>query len=78
MVPTQARRSGLALFGHELRRRPLRTAARLVVEYSMFFAAVALALALFVTRKPLALLDRALGLRLRERFVDFIAKMSPG
>jgi hypothetical protein len=78
MLPPEARRSGLALFGRELRRRPIRTTVRLLVEYLMFCAAVLLALGLFVTRKPMALLDRTLGLRLRERFVDFIAKMSPG
>jgi hypothetical protein len=37
-----------------------------------------MALSLYATRKPMAAVDRALGLRLRERFVDFIARVSPG
>jgi hypothetical protein len=44
----------------------------------MFASAVFLALALFLTRVPMALLDRALGWRLRERFIDLIARVSPG
>lgn len=58
--------------------RPLRTAAWLLIEYAMFFAAVLLALALYATRRPMALIDTRFGLRLRERFVDFIARLSPG
>jgi hypothetical protein len=78
MVQTEARRSGLVLFGRELRRRPIQTGAYLLVEYAMFFAAVVLALLLFATRTPMSLLDRTLGLRLRERFIELIAKASPG
>lgn len=69
---------GITLFGQALRARPARTLAVLFVEYGMFFAAVGLALALVVTRVPLRLLDGALGLRLRERFVNLIARLSPG
>jgi hypothetical protein len=63
-------------FSNELRRAPLR--AGLVVEYSMFASAVFLAASLRATRTPMAVVDRYLGLRLRERFVDLIAKISPG
>jgi hypothetical protein len=44
----------------------------------MFAAAVFLALGLFLTRAPLRVLDRTLGWRLRERFVDLLARVSPG
>lgn len=59
-------------------RTPLRAALGLFVEYAMFASAVFLALVLFATRVPLRLLDRAFGLRIRERFVDFLARVSPG
>jgi len=75
---TSASRSAFALFGVALRRSPLLTGLGLVVEYAMFASAVFLALGLFVTRVPLRLLDRALGLRLRERFIELIARLSPG
>ena len=58
--------------------RPFGALAGLVVEYLMFASAVFLALLLFATRVPLRILDNALGLRLRERFVDFLARVSPG
>lgn len=57
---------------------PARAALGFVLEYLMFASAVFLALMLLVTRVPLRVLDGALGLRLRERFVDFIARLSPG
>ncbi len=60
------------------RRTPFQAGLGLFVEYAMFASAVFLALALFATRVPLRLLDRAFGLRLRERFVDFLARVSPG
>lgn len=59
-------------------KNPARPAFGLVLEYLMFASAVFLALMLFATRVPLRMLDTALGLRLRERFVDFIARLSPG
>ncbi|HVU03045.1 MAG TPA: hypothetical protein VHE30_14895 [Polyangiaceae bacterium] len=70
--------SAFSLYGESLRDRPVGASLGLVVEWLMFFSAVVLALGLFATRVPLRLLDGALGLRLRERFVDFIAKVSPG
>ena len=73
-----ASRSAFALFGVALRRSPLIAGLGLVVEYAMFAAAVFLALTLLVTRVPLRLLDHALGLRLRERFIELIARLSPG
>src|ERR1051325_220426 len=76
--PSVRTRSGVGLFRAALRERPLGTAAGLVVEYLMFASAVFLAVSLYVTRHPMAFLDRVLGLRLRERFVEFIARMSPG
>jgi hypothetical protein len=71
-------RSAPALFGAELRRSPLRTVLFLFVEYAMFASAVFLALGLFLTRVPLRITDRVFGLRLRQRFVDGIARLSPG
>lgn len=44
----------------------------------MFAAAVFLALGLFLTRVPLGMVDRAFGFRLRERFIDLLARVSPG
>jgi hypothetical protein len=71
-------RSGLRLFGTALAGKPLRTSFGLAAEYLTFGSAVFMALSLYATRKPMAAVDRALGLRLRERFVDFIARVSPG
>lgn len=59
-------------------KNPARVGFGLVLEYLMFASAVFLALMLFATRVPLRILDGAFGLRLRERFVDFIARLSPG
>lgn len=70
--------SGFALFLAAARKNPVRSALGLIVEYAMFASAIFLALSLLVTRVPLRVLDGAFGLRLRERFVDFIAKVSPG
>jgi hypothetical protein len=72
------RQSAVGAFGAALRERPIRTGAGLGVEYGMFASGVGLALALFLTRVPLRIVDRAFGLRLRERFVDLLAKISPG
>jgi len=58
--------------------RALSTVVGLGLEYLMFASAIFLALLLFATRVPLRILDRALGLRLRERVVDFLAWVSPG
>jgi hypothetical protein len=66
------------LFGASRRARPIAAPAGLILEYGMFASAVVLAGSLFVTRVPLAAVDRALGLRVRERFVDLIARVSPG
>jgi hypothetical protein len=70
--------SALAYFGRAFRRRPLRVTLGLGVEYATFAAAVFLAILLLVTRYPLAFTDRVLGTRMRDRFVDAIAKLSPG
>jgi hypothetical protein len=73
-----ATQRGVVVFREALRERPVRTAAGLALEYAMFASAVGLALALFATRVPLRFADRALGLRLRERFIDLLARVSPG
>jgi hypothetical protein len=73
-----AQRGGVAFFRDALRERPLRAVAGLVVEWAMFASAVGLALALFATRIPLRFIDRVFGLRLRERFIDLLARVSPG
>ena len=70
--------SGPALFGEALREHPVRTSLGLAVEYLTFGSAVFMALSLYATRKPMEAVDRALGLGLRQRFVDFIARVSPG
>jgi hypothetical protein len=69
---------GIALFWAALRKSPLRKGVGLLIEYAMFAAGVFLALALLLARVPLRFIDRALGLRLRERFIDFVARLSPG
>jgi hypothetical protein len=69
---------GPALFWAAFRERPFRIGFGLIVEYGMFASGVFLALSLFVLRVPLRLLDQALGLELRERFIEFIARLSPG
>jgi hypothetical protein len=76
--PELGTRSGVGLFREALREKPVSTAAGLVLEYLTFASAVFLALSLYLTRHPMAFLDRVLGLRLRERFVELIAKVSPG
>jgi hypothetical protein len=50
----------------------------LFVEYLMFASGIFLALMLFATRVPLRIIDTTFGLRLRERFIDFLAWLSPG
>lgn len=76
--PDGTRPSGVASFQAALRAKPIRTSLGLGVEYAMFASGASLALGLFATRVPLRLIDRALGLRLRERFIDLLAKASPG
>lgn len=70
--------SGVRLFRAALDEKPVRTTLGLAVEYLTFGSAVFMALSLYATRKPMAAVDRALGLGLRERFVDLIARISPG
>jgi hypothetical protein len=70
--------TGLAHFWRAFTARPVRTLLGLSVEYLTYIAAVFLALGLWVTRAPLTFFDRVLGLGLRSRFVDFIARISPG
>jgi hypothetical protein len=66
------------LFQASLRGRPVRRSLELVGEYGMFAAGAGLALALYATRLPMRSLDRALGLSLRERFIELLARVSPG
>jgi hypothetical protein len=70
--------SGPELFKAALQEKPLPTSLGLVVEYLTFGSAVSLAVSLYLTRKPMEFVDRKLGLRLRDRFVDLIARVSPG
>jgi hypothetical protein len=74
----EATQSAFGLFWTALRTSPLRTGLGLIVEYAMFASAVLLALGLYLTRVPLRVVDRVLGLRLRERFIELIARVSPG
>ena len=71
-------RSAGVLFRDALRERPLRASLGLGVEYAMYASGMGLALALFVTRVPMRRIDRRFGLSLRERFVDLLARVSPG
>lgn len=69
---------GLSLFWLSVKRRPLATLFGLPLEYLTFFAAVLFGIFLLLTRAPLAAIDRASGSRLRERFIELIARISPG
>ena len=77
-APEQTSRDPFALFQEAARGRPLRAGFGLALEYATFAAGLGLALTLFATRVPMRLVDRALGSRLRERFTDLLAKVSPG
>ena len=70
--------SGTGLFAEALRERPLATSLGFILEYLTFASAVFLAISLYLTRKPMAFVDRVLGLRLRDRFIELIARISPG
>jgi hypothetical protein len=70
--------NGLRHLGRSLRARPLRTLFGLGLEYAGYVAACVFALLLVATRAPLAWIDQSTGLRLRERFIELIARVSPG
>jgi hypothetical protein len=72
------RANPFALFGQAFRKQPLRTCLGMLGQYATFFAAVGFALALFLTRVPLRWFDHLTGLRVRERAVDVIGRISPG
>jgi hypothetical protein len=80
LAPAQreATQSAFGLFWAAFRRGPLTTGFGLILEYLMFASAVFLALSLYLTRVPMRFVDRVLGLRLRERFIELIARLSPG
>jgi hypothetical protein len=67
-----------ARFALQLRSRPLRTLAGLCLEYAGYVAACCFVLLLLATRLPFAWLDRIPGLRLRERCIELISRVSPG
>lgn len=73
-----ADRSGAEHFRAAWRKKPVRSTLGLGVEYGMFASGMGLAAALFLTRVPMRLVDRATGLRLRERFIELLARISPG
>ena len=75
---TRKSQNAFELFGDALRERPVGASAGLIAEYAMFASAVVLAGSLYATRVPMEAIDRAFGLRLRERFIQFIARVSPG
>lgn len=70
--------NGIEQFGRSLRARPLHTLLGLGLEYAGYLAACVFALLLIATRAPLAWLERGTGLRLRERLIELIARVSPG
>ncbi|HKU42612.1 MAG TPA: hypothetical protein VJR89_30850 [Polyangiales bacterium] len=76
--PSIASGSAPARFGRAFSARPVGSLLGLGVEYAMFASGLGLALGLFATRLPLRAVDRAFGLQLRERFVDLLARISPG
>ncbi len=65
-------------FGQELRRRPAGTLLALLLEYLQYMGGILFSLLLLLTRVPLRLIDRATGLRLRERLIDRVASLFPG
>ena len=71
-------RSGGEHFREAWRQKPVRTTLGLGVEYAMFASGLGLATALFLTRVPMRLVNRATGLRLREHFIELLARISPG
>ena len=73
-----AHRSAFGLFRAAVQERPVRAPLGLGVEYAMFASGLSLAIGLFATRVPLGILDRAFGLRTRERFIELLARISPG
>jgi len=77
-VDSGVHRNALGLFRSAVRERPVAAPLGLGVEYAMFASGLSLALGLFATRVPLRILDRALGLRTRERFIELLARISPG
>lgn len=70
--------TGLALFRRELSRRPFGAVLGLSIEYAAYVAAWIFVLLLLLTRLPLRWLDRVCGLRLRERFIELIARVAKG
>jgi hypothetical protein len=76
--PAGARTSAVERFRAAARDEPVRAGLGLGLEYAMFASAVGLALGLFATRVPLRVADRVLGLRVRERFISLLARISPG
>jgi hypothetical protein len=76
--PRKTSVSAWGSYSSALRTRPFGTSFGLVVEYLMFASAVFLAVSLYLTRVPMRAIDRAFGLRLRERFVELLARVSPG
>ena len=56
----------------------MRTSLGLCVEYALFASGIFLAAGLFVSLFPFRIIDRTFGLRLREHFVELIARVSPG
>jgi hypothetical protein len=69
---------GVALFLDDARRAPLQRGLALALEYGMFASGMTLAALLLLTRWPMRLLDDATGLELRRRFVELLARVSPG
>ena len=70
--------SAFGRFTRALRERPMRALAGLLCEYASYLAACVFVLLLLATRLPLGFIDRTTGLRLRERIIDLIARVSPG
>jgi hypothetical protein len=78
VTASTAQRGSMELYRTASEGRAIGAVFGLVGEYFTFAAAVGFAIFLGVTRVPLRLVDRAFGLQLRERFIDLIARISPG
>jgi hypothetical protein len=65
-------------FSRQLHDQPLRTLLGLAYEYAGYVAACVFVLLLLASRVPLRVLDRIPGLRIRERIIELISRVSPG
>jgi hypothetical protein len=68
----------LELLRDDLAKHPYQTIIGIFLEYAGFVAACLFVAVLWVTRLPLRYLDETLGLSIRRRAIEVVAKLSPG